>query len=110
MHACNGKSSEAGLPEGLFSNQNSRFGSILESLRLENVDIFHGQLEYLMAFCCDDFIYYFRLFQTILFYDNWVHFVFIWYIFSGFGLMNQEKSGNPVPKKPNETYVFEATT
>jgi hypothetical protein len=24
-----------------------------------------------------------------------VHFVFIWYIFSGFGIMYQEKSGNP---------------
>jgi hypothetical protein len=28
-----------------------------------------------------------------------VHFVFIWYIFSGFGIMYQEKSGDPA-KKP----------
>jgi hypothetical protein len=28
-------------------------------------------------------------------YDYLVHFVFIWYIFSGFGIMYQEKSGNP---------------
>jgi hypothetical protein len=27
--------------------------------------------------------------------DHWVHFVFIWYIFSGFGIMYLEKSGNP---------------
>jgi hypothetical protein len=27
-----------------------------------------------------------------------VHFVFIWYIFSGFGIMYQEKSGNPGPE------------
>jgi hypothetical protein len=31
-----------------------------------------------------------------IFYDRLVHFVFIWYIFSGFGIMYREKSGNPV--------------
>jgi hypothetical protein len=31
-----------------------------------------------------------------IFYDHLVHFVFILYIFSGFGIMYQEKSGNPV--------------
>jgi hypothetical protein len=30
-----------------------------------------------------------------IFYDNFLHFVFIWYIFSGFGMLYQEKSGNP---------------
>jgi hypothetical protein len=30
-----------------------------------------------------------------IFYDHLVHFVFIWYIFSGFGIMHLEKSGNP---------------
>jgi hypothetical protein len=30
-----------------------------------------------------------------IFYDYLVHFVFIWYIFSGFGIMHQGKSGNP---------------
>jgi hypothetical protein len=34
-----------------------------------------------------------RTFGT--FYDHLVHFVFIWYIFSGFGIMYQEKSDNP---------------
>jgi hypothetical protein len=29
------------------------------------------------------------------FYDHLVHFVFIWYIYSGFCIMYQEKSGNP---------------
>jgi hypothetical protein len=28
-------------------------------------------------------------------YGDSVHVVFIWYIFSGFGIMYQEKSGNP---------------
>jgi hypothetical protein len=40
--------SHAGLPDGLFSNQKYQFGSILEGLRLENVDIFYGHLEYFM--------------------------------------------------------------
>jgi hypothetical protein len=31
-----------------------------------------------------------------IFYDHWVHFVSIWYIFSIFGIMHQDKSGNPV--------------
>jgi hypothetical protein len=30
-----------------------------------------------------------------IFYDHIVHFVLIWYIFSGLGIMYQEKSGNP---------------
>jgi hypothetical protein len=29
------------------------------------------------------------------FYDHLVHFVLIWNIFSGFGIMYREKSGNP---------------
>jgi hypothetical protein len=31
----------------------------------------------------------------------YAHFVFIWYIFSGFGIMHQEKSGNPGPLQRN---------
>jgi hypothetical protein len=30
-----------------------------------------------------------------IFYDHMVHFLFIWYIFSVFGIMYQEKSGKP---------------
>jgi hypothetical protein len=41
--------SRAGLPDGLFSNQKSQFGWFWEDLRLENVDIFYGHLEYFMA-------------------------------------------------------------
>jgi hypothetical protein len=32
-----------------------------------------------------------------IFYDHLVHFGFIWYIFSGWGNIFQEKSGNPGP-------------
>jgi hypothetical protein len=34
------------MPDGLFSNQKSQFGQIIEGLRLKNVDIFYGHLEY----------------------------------------------------------------
>jgi hypothetical protein len=36
-----------------------------------------------------------------IFYDHLVHFVFIWYIFSGFVIMHQENSGNPGPLGEN---------
>jgi hypothetical protein len=39
---------ESGLPDGLFSNQNSQFGKHFQGLRLKNVDIFYGHLEYFM--------------------------------------------------------------
>jgi hypothetical protein len=32
----------------------------------------------------------------LIFYNYLVHFVFLWYILSGFGIMYQGKSGNPV--------------
>jgi hypothetical protein len=38
----------SGLPDGLFSNQKSQFGEILEGLILENTYIFYGHLEYFM--------------------------------------------------------------
>jgi hypothetical protein len=36
----------AGLPDGLFANQKSQLGYILEGLRSENVDVFYGHMEY----------------------------------------------------------------
>jgi hypothetical protein len=41
-------------------------------------------------------------------YDHLVHFVFIWYIFSSFGIMYQEISGNPAPVGANKkmTRIF----
>jgi hypothetical protein len=35
------------------------------------------------------------LWRLGIFYDHLVHLVIIWYIFSGFGITYQEKSGNP---------------
>jgi hypothetical protein len=53
---------KAGLPDGLFSNQKSQFGKILEDLERENLGIFYdhsipGQ-----------------------FYGHWKYFMAIWYI------------------------------
>jgi hypothetical protein len=59
-------SSLAGLPDGLFLNQKSRFVYILEGFKMENVEIFYGQLEYLRT--------------LVKFCDRLVHFVLIWYI------------------------------
>jgi hypothetical protein len=39
----------AGLPDGLFSNQNFQFGSILESLAMEDVGVFYVHLVYFTA-------------------------------------------------------------
>jgi hypothetical protein len=51
-----------------------------------NVDIFYGHLEYFT-----------------IFYD---HFVFSRYIFSGFGIMHREKSGNPASDERSESLNF----
>jgi hypothetical protein len=40
---------QTGLPDGFFANQKSQFGKKLQGLRLENVDIFYGHLEYFTA-------------------------------------------------------------
>jgi hypothetical protein len=41
----------AGLPDGLFSNQKSKFGLILEGLAIEDVGIFYERLIHFMVFC-----------------------------------------------------------
>jgi hypothetical protein len=38
-----------GLPDGLFTNQKSKFGQILDGLRMENAGIFYGHLVYFTA-------------------------------------------------------------
>jgi hypothetical protein len=40
-------------------------------------------------------IYFMATWTFWISYDHLVHFLFIVYIFSGFGIMHQEKSGNP---------------
>jgi hypothetical protein len=50
------KGSDAGLPDGLFSNQKSKFGKIVEGLAMEDVDIFYGHLVHFTVFCYQYFI------------------------------------------------------
>jgi hypothetical protein len=64
-----------GLPDGIFSNQKSKFEYILEGLAIEKVAIFYGHL---VSF-------------TAIWYILWV----IWYILFCFGVLYKEKSGNP---------------
>jgi hypothetical protein len=69
---------KAGLPDGIFSDQKLQFWYTFEGLGMEYLGIFHdrrGLLVYLTAY--------------------WYILCSAWYIFSHFGLMYQEKSGNP---------------
>jgi hypothetical protein len=40
---------QSGLPDGIFSNQTSQFGYILEGLAMEDVGIFYGTLVYFVT-------------------------------------------------------------
>jgi hypothetical protein len=76
------------LPDGLFSNQKSQFGYILVCLAMENLGIFYDHLVYFTAIWS-------ILRPLEIFYGHLVYFVLIWYIFTRFGILDQEKSGNP---------------
>jgi hypothetical protein len=80
------------LPDGLFSNQKDQFGYILEGQRVENAGIFYGHLEYF----------------TVIWYILWPfgNVVAIWYIFSRFGTLCQETSGNPALREENRPSVL----
>jgi hypothetical protein len=60
----------------------------LEGVAMEDVGIFYGHLVY---FKFGLFYGHWKYFM----YGHWVYFVVIWYIFSRFGTLYQEKSGNP---------------
>jgi hypothetical protein len=63
------------------SNQNPKLGKFLRALDWK-------MLIYLMAI--------WNILQTFaICYDHLVDFLFVWCIFSSFGIMHQEKSGNP---------------
>jgi polyferredoxin len=89
------------LPDGIFSNQKCQFGLSLECLAMNDVGKFYGHLVYFSAIWS-------IFLQFGIFYSNLVYFAAIWYIlcpfgifvvilvkFSLFGLLYQEKSGNP---------------
>jgi hypothetical protein len=55
---------------------------------MENVGIFYAKLKYVMAIC---YIFW-----------SFGNFVVIWYIFTRFGTLCQEKSGNPAEEEKRE--------
>jgi hypothetical protein len=71
----------SGLPDGLFSNQNSKFWSNLEGLGMENVVIFFDHLEYFTAI-------WYNLWPFVIVCGNLAYFNVLVYL-------DQEKSGNP---------------
>jgi hypothetical protein len=73
---------KSGLSDGIFSNQKSQFGSILEGLTIEDEIYFMGIWSISRPFG--------------MFNGHLVYFVVIWYNFSRFGVFCQEKSDNPV--------------
>jgi hypothetical protein len=58
------------LPDGLFSNQKSQFGHILEGFETENVFIFYDNMECLMAI-------WYNLWQFGIVCGHWVYFFHI---------------------------------
>jgi hypothetical protein len=62
----------SGLPDGLFSNQKSNFGEILEGLAMEDVGIFYGHLVHFTVFC-----YILWTFGIVL--GNLIYFSPFWY-------------------------------
>jgi hypothetical protein len=81
------------LPDGLFSNQKSQFGYILEGLRLDNVNIFYDHKDYFTDIW-DDILSPFGTFCVLS------------VNFSGFGVMGKEKSGNPAPNHSWTVLLF----
>jgi hypothetical protein len=73
------------LPDGLFSNQKSKFGKILEVLAMEDVGILYGHLVHFKVFC-------YILWTLGIVRGNFVY-------FSLFGILYEEKSGNPAPAR-----------
>jgi hypothetical protein len=67
------------MPDGLFSNQ-----KLLEGPAMEHVGIFYVHLVYLCILRPSEIVY-----------GHLVYFSPFWYIFPRFGMLYQEKSGNP---------------
>jgi hypothetical protein len=65
----------------VYFHTKTQFGFILEGRGMENVGMYSGHLQYIKAFG--------HIFRPL------GHFVVIWYIFSRFGTLCHDKSGNP---------------
>jgi hypothetical protein len=67
-----------------FETKNPNFGKFWKVLQLKMLVLFMANLSISLP-------------NGIL-YGHLVHFVVIWYIFSRFGMLYREKSGNPAPE------------
>jgi hypothetical protein len=76
------------LPDGIFSNQKSKFGLILECLAIKDVCKFYSQFAYLTAIWP-------ILWPFGIFCGHFGIFVVILVYFSSSGNLYQVKSGNP---------------
>jgi hypothetical protein len=66
----------------------------LEGLATEDVGLFCGHLANFKSIC-------YILWPFVIFCGHLLYFVAIWYIFPRFGMLYQEKSGNPEAKQRN---------
>jgi hypothetical protein len=73
------------LPDGLFSNQKSKFRKILEGLAMEDVGIIYGPLVHFTVFS-------YILWTFVIVCGNLVY-------FSCFVFLYEEKSGNPAAQE-----------
>jgi hypothetical protein len=73
------------VANGIFSNQNSRFGKILEGLATEDVGIFYGHLVYFVVIV----VIWNILWSFGVFCGHLVYFGAIWYILWLFGIFFQ---------------------
>jgi hypothetical protein len=60
------------LPDGLFSNQKSKFGEISEGLAMKDVVVFYGHLVHFTVFC-------YILWTFSIVRGNLVYFFLCWY-------------------------------
>jgi hypothetical protein len=87
-----------------FRTKNRNLGQILEGVAIEDVGIFYGHLAYFTSVR-------YILWAFGIFYGHLVYFMVIWYIlwalgiFFRFGMLYQEKSGNPAENFVFDTYV-----
>jgi hypothetical protein len=65
----------SGLRDGLFSNQKSQFGYILEGLGMENVGIYYAHLEYFTAI-------WYNVWPLVINCGHLVYFFQLWYVWT----------------------------
>jgi hypothetical protein len=89
MHSHTPRGCMAGLPDGIHILK-TKIWENFEELGMEDAGIFYGHLVYFVAI---GYKYFVAIGYILL--GNLVYLMVIWFIFSRFGMLYQEKSGNP---------------